>query len=381
MEKDLSTLTVKELQAHLRKLGLKISGNKPDLIKRIHGHNASNSKYLKMKVPQLKSLLKDRNLSQIGRKAELVSRLEASDAKKKVAPKKTPSPKRPVSPKKTPSPKRQVSPKKTPLPKRRAVPKKTPDRPTKLLRDILHNLSDKDLDKTCRTDKEAAQVCKDDLFWKERIVHAFGYDVSKYKESKLSYLNMYNFFRDNSRNSIDKQLINAVLQTYWPIAKYLIQVQNADMYGTIKYDVNAFGFASNVGGGDLDTLKIMVSRAAPDSESLNKALQLASLKDNLNIFKYLVSKGADAFANFGYYTPFTMAVDGENLKIVRYVVKNLKPTINELNDALGYAVTRNSLPIVKLLVNSGADDIDIALRVAKKYDSTKISEYLEKQLE
>ena len=39
MEKDLSTWTKAQLQAQLRKLGLKISGNKDELIERIHGRD------------------------------------------------------------------------------------------------------------------------------------------------------------------------------------------------------------------------------------------------------------------------------------------------------------------------------------------------------
>ena len=43
MEKDLSSWKVKELQAHLRKLGLKVSGKKADLIERIKSHNSNES--------------------------------------------------------------------------------------------------------------------------------------------------------------------------------------------------------------------------------------------------------------------------------------------------------------------------------------------------
>ncbi len=38
METDLSSWKVKELRDHLRSLGLKVSGNKPDLIQRIREH-------------------------------------------------------------------------------------------------------------------------------------------------------------------------------------------------------------------------------------------------------------------------------------------------------------------------------------------------------
>ena len=96
MEKNLSAWKVKELKDHLLKLGLKQSGNKPDLIKRIRDYEASKSKYTIMKVPQLKALLKERKLKQTGRKNELVNRLESSEIKKI---REAPSPRRTSSPK------------------------------------------------------------------------------------------------------------------------------------------------------------------------------------------------------------------------------------------------------------------------------------------
>ena len=50
MEKEISSWTKIQLQAHLRKLGLNISGNKSDLIKRIRDTASSKSSNTEGKV-------------------------------------------------------------------------------------------------------------------------------------------------------------------------------------------------------------------------------------------------------------------------------------------------------------------------------------------
>ena len=176
MEKDLSKLTQPQLQVQLRKLGLKVSGNKPDLILRIQDYESSISNYSKSKVPKLKALLKERKLSQTGRKVELVNRLEASDTKT-----------RPV-----PQRREENSPPKRGLSKL----------PPELNIEIFLNLDDKSLARACRTNKEAAKICNDDLFWKSRIERIFDYDLSKYKgEKDATYRKMYKFLTKHNTSN------------------------------------------------------------------------------------------------------------------------------------------------------------------------------------
>ena len=159
METDYSKWNVKQLKDHLRSLCLPVSGNKPVLIQRIKSAKISQPNYSKMKVIELKELLKQRKLSTSGIKAELVERLEESDTRVKTS----------SSPKRKPSPKRQSSPKVS-----------IPDLPQDIQKEILLKLGDKDLARACRTNEMAANICRTDFFWEQRLNHIFKTDIEKY---------------------------------------------------------------------------------------------------------------------------------------------------------------------------------------------------------
>lgn len=78
MESDLSALTITQLNNKLHSLGLNLSGNKDTLIKRIQAAHIPvdyrKDDYDKLTVVQLKSVLKERDLSVSGLKFELVNR-------------------------------------------------------------------------------------------------------------------------------------------------------------------------------------------------------------------------------------------------------------------------------------------------------------------
>ncbi len=150
METDYSKWNVKQLKDHLRSLCLPVSGNKPVLIQRIKSAKISQSKYAKMKVIELKKLLKTRKLPVTGIKAELVKRLEgffeSGDGELF-----------------------------------------TPEFPKDAQQLILLNLDDKDLARACRTNKIAAEICKTDFFWKQRLERIFNTDIEKYKKIAEKY--------------------------------------------------------------------------------------------------------------------------------------------------------------------------------------------------
>ncbi len=243
MEKDLSKWTKPQLQDHLRKLGLKVSGNKPELIKRIRERVSSKS---------------------IG------------------------------------------------------------DLPTEILTEVLHNLDDKALNNTCKTNKRAAKICKDNTFWKDRLKNRFNIKLRVHKNENISYKDMYNFFKEYSNISTNEQIVNASEFGYSPVWRYIID--------NLKYD---------------------------EQLALNDAV-------DLDLFKYLVYQGANVFIpdDFGN-TVFTNAAMFGILDIVEYIVENLKPDEDALNSALIASTVAHDTSVLEYLIDTIEDpDLDAALVVA-----------------
>ncbi len=128
---DFAQWRVDTLKEYLRELGLKVSGNKSDLIQRLQEYFQGNNLYSDMKMPQLKEILKKRGLRVSGSKANLIQRLKNDDALAKTgAPQRKSSPRKGApkqpSPKRSPSPKKQPSPERSPTPERKPSPKRSP---------------------------------------------------------------------------------------------------------------------------------------------------------------------------------------------------------------------------------------------------------------
>ncbi len=363
MEKDLLLWKVTELKDHLRKLGLKVSGkNKAELIQRIRDYAASTSKYLKMTIKQLKSLLKERKLKQTGRKIDLVKRLEDSEIKKT---RESPSPNRSPVPKRTSSPKR-ASPKRAtrrePSPKRKVSPTRPiAELPVELLHELLHNLDDKELANTCKTDKRAANVCKDDKFWNERIKRKFDYNLSKYKDDKVTYKDMYDLLRTNKEKYT--QLLNAARLGYLPLVKYLVENVNIE---NISADTMKHTLYNAAEEGQLEVVKYLIMEPKYniyiDKYDLQAALDSAGSFGHLNVVKYLIKNGADIDDNLFLNIAYAGEVD-----VFEYLAKHKKPNKTEINEALTNAInitpigTENLLMVKYLVDKQGATDLHFAL--------------------
>ncbi len=250
MEKDLSSWTKPQLQAQLRKLKLKVSGNKPDLIQRIQSAERVDSKstYATMLVKELKELLRSRKLSLTGNKDVLISRLETSDTKKISSGRKS-STKRP-SPKRTPQ--QYIS-----------------EIPDEILLEVLQNLNDTDLANTCRTDKRAAQICKDNTFWKNRIKLVFDINLNIHKYDDVTYEKLYKFLKkvtDEKRYKLLKKyggsavghILNKAMRLgYLPILRHILE--------DLQYDIHAnneFALLQAVEAGKTEVVKYLVKQGA-----------------------------------------------------------------------------------------------------------------------
>ena len=213
------------------------------------------------------------------------------------------------------------------------------DIPLELDKNVLLELSDEDLVSACKTDKRAADMCADDNFWNERLKHIFGYNLNKYKEKEeVSYRDMYEFFIKYQNLESSQIINNAIRLRYLPILKYIIE------------------------------------EIRPDFD-INHVLQIAASVGDVNSFRYLVAKGFHTSFKFNIASLLLSAVDGNNLDIVRYI-STFKPNYNlNLNQALKDAVLyRRNIPIIKLLINAGATNVNTALELAA--DDLELIKYL-----
>ena len=276
MEPAFPSWTVTQLRQHLRELGLKVSGNKDELIQRIQRTSPDN--YSKFTVPKLKQLLKERNLSLSGRKADLVKRLE-DEAR---------------------------SPPKTSL----------ADIPPEVMIQVLLNLNDKDLATfSCRTYKRAAEVVADDSFWNDRIKHIFDYNLSKYKIQDLSYRDMYKFFIKHQNLGIIQTMHEAINAHYLPLLKYIIEVIQPSL-GIVGIN-RALVTAASIG--DVDIISYLINKY--DASDLPGAVLKSAKFGHLDSVKYLVE-----YVEMG--TPelteaLLEAVNGRNRAVADYLLDEL----------------------------------------------------------
>ena len=419
MEKDVSTLTNPQLQDQLRKLGLKVSGNKPDLIKRIqrtHRAGSIETEYSQMSVKQLKDHLLKLGLPVSGKnKAELVKRIKDYEASRRKS-----SHQRKLSPKRrdTPSPKREEN----SSPKRGLA-----TLPPELNIEIFLNLDDKSLARACRTNKEAAKICKDDLFWKSRIERIFGYYLSKYREEKdVTYRKMYKFLKKDQyidealelgylpivkylmdeeglRIDIDAAFVNAAKNGHLPLVIYLIervsdiyflnealiQASKAGKLPVVKYIFDreihypeALAFAS--GYGKLSVVQYLIENGINIHYNDDEALRMASMFGYLPIVKYLIEKGANIHVRED--NPIEEASSKRHLPVVEYLVEH-GADIN-VSNAIGHAANaaRANLQVVKYLVEHGGIILpstvqNIRKRAIKNPEYLKTARYLEQQLQ
>ena len=344
MENDLSSWTKSQLQDHLREIGLKVSGNKAELIQRAEYAEVSQSEYSEMKVPQLKLLLKERKLAQTGRKAELINRLEANDTTN------------------------------------------IAELPNEIFREVLHNLNDDDLAKTCRTDKRAANVCKDDLFWYERIKRKFNYDLIKYKEPDLSYRMMYKFLKFYRRLKIAYKLPHAVRVRFLPLVKYFIEVlgvkpHSLDIDSLVKPEELMVGSTEENDTTRLVKYLIETYGETHEGYNLNSFVFKAANAKNLELVKYLIEKGADIYHidDDTGHTAFTIAAVNGALDVLKYMIIYKKPDDDNLEDAMQSAAASGELPVVKYLIEEhgfAATGLDTAMEFAIENGQYLIVKYL-----
>lgn len=132
---------------------------------------------------------------------------------------------------------------------------------------ILNNLDDKDLIRICHVNKYLDSICKDQIFWLNRILYKFPYlsinILNKYRNGRLwSDYYIYDLRKINKLNA----------------QKYL--------YGP-----------SIVNMGRIDHLMIAIANGADIHQRNDGLLRYASREGNLELVKILVEMGANPRAS------------------------------------------------------------------------------------
>ena len=132
---------------------------------------------------------------------------------------------------------------------------------------ILNELEDVDLVKFCQVNKQANSICKDQVFWMNRVFNRFGYVggniLRKYKGNKSwskYYIDLIKYKRDN------KKYVN----------EYLMEGSE---------------------NGRLDQVIIALKNGADIHADNDDALRWASKNGHLEVVKYLVENGANIHTN------------------------------------------------------------------------------------
>ena len=121
-----------------------------------------------------------------------------------------------------------------------------------------------------------------------------------------------------------------------------------------------------------------------DANCINNALIVVLKKENWEMVKYLIDKGADANTEYEYNynkskTALIIASEKENLEMVKYLVEH-GADVNAKNKsgktALIMASEKGNLEIVKYLVEHSASDINFALLNAAINENLEMVKYL-----
>ncbi len=327
METDLSSWKIPQLQTYLRSIGLSPSGKKNVLIRRIQQHSTSETNYSNLLVKELKTLLNKRNLLTTGKKVELVKRLEENDAATKP----------PVSP--------QLF---------------TSEFPRELQQEIMLNLDDKELTNICRTNKAAAEICRDESFWNLRIQKIYKVDLSKYKE-KDTYRKIYNKLRKTEEKDEEwpeNLILLAVKKGYLPLLKLIDKEENT---------IDSRYLETAAYHGRLEILEYILKKVENDEDfeyNRDESLITAAGQGHLDIVKYLIEQDANITTKDEDYTALERAAENGHLKVVIYLIEHgagKKDTesrfVGEKDIAASLAAKNGYTLIVEYLIEEADADI------------------------
>jgi ankyrin repeat protein len=105
--------------------------------------------------------------------------------------------------------------------------------------------------------------------------------------------------------------------------------------------------------GDLEVVKYLVTKGVDVTNGENHAVQLASQNGHIDMVKYLISQGADI--NAGGNHVVSLASWGGHLEMVKFLVSQGANVNASDNNALFMAAHGGHSEVVKYLISQGAD--------------------------
>lgn len=230
-------------------------------------------------------------------------------------------------------------------------------------REILSNVSDKELLTVCSLNKKFYHdVCDDNLLLR-RLSKYPG--IEQYKEKnetwKRFFLNVI-YYVSKMKEKHDFDYTEGDFRKQYDLLSSIDKnhlLRNAAYYGY------------------LDLVKYSLNKGADIHYSEDAALRYASDRGHLQIVKYLIDKGANINANHGYSIRWASRIG--YFDIVKFLIEKGANIHLNKDDALLGAIIEGHVDIVKYLVEHGvySDSVnDIALRYALKNGHTEIVNYL-----
>ena len=213
---------------------------------------------------------------------------------------------------------------------------------------ILSYLNDKDLVSICNTSKRADKICKDENFWRNRILVQYpevSPDIFKKYKGERKWADYY--------------------------VHDLVKIKEKNAQDVLDYSAE---------DGRLDRVIIALSKGANINENDDLALKLASERRQLEVVKYLINHGANIHAEED--EALVSASHSGYLEIVKFLIESGANIHAEEDLPLRFASHEGRFEVVKYLIESGANinaKDGEALRMARKNGHSKVADYLEEQ--
>lgn len=266
-------------------------------------------------------------------------------------------------------------------------------------REILKNLDDKDLLRTCSIDKRMWNEVCDENFLKRRLLGKYP-DFEKYKLEKESWRQFflrYVYYISKMKEDFQFDYMGGdfkdqhkIFKDFKDINKVLFAASLAGHLHLVKFALNKGANIESNGGalsraserGHLEVVKYLIQRGAnvlgvkSRFGGDNSPLTKASENGYIEIVKYLVEHGASVRKAF---SALSNASEGGHYEVVKFLVENGADIDRYGQDSLIAAAKNGYLRVVKYLVEKGVDihaQQDFALRLASEYGHLPVVKYL-----
>lgn len=162
-----------------------------------------------------------------------------------------------------------------------------------------------------------------------------------------SYTNIYNAIKTENLDAL----------------KELIENENEDIDGLMVLAARY---------NKLNVVKYLIELGADIHAGDDYALKVSATNGNLELVKFLVENGADIHAE--NETTLINSILNENLDIVKFLIEN--GAVIDGNDSLSVSIVTGNLDVFKYIISIGADKID-ALKTSADYGQLDFIKYLQ----